>query len=470
MTGESILVVEDEGIIALQLTELLEKNGYLVTGTMAYGEDAVKMAKKNPPDLICMDIELMGKIDGIEAARKIHEHADIPVIYLTAYSDDQRLARAKETMPYSYIVKPFNERELLISVDMALYRHRVDQQLRESMQRYRAIVDNAAEGILTVSCKTWIILEANPASIRLLGYSAEELSGMTLCNLLATPDGKAGAWGERICTPKGWSGEVQLRCRDGSLRDVELTSRIINREGAPALSCIIAHDVTERKRGEVALREAHRKLNLLSGITRHDITNQLMTLMGYLSLLEQSQPNPALREYFPKINASAQRISAMIRFTKEYEEIGVHAPVWQDIRKIIGTVAKDALPRKVMVKNNIPAGTEVFADPLIVKVFDNLIDNAVRHGMKIKTIRFSVQESGGGHLIVCDDDGEGIPADEKEQIFKRGFGKNTGLGLALSREILSITGITIRETGTFGRGARFEMLVPPGFFRYRAEG
>jgi CheY-like chemotaxis protein len=109
MTGESILIVEDEGIIALQLTELLENHGYRIAGSVASGEDAVSVAKKDPPDLICMDIELMGKIDGIEAARQIHQHADIPVIYLTAYSDSQRVARAKETAPYSYIVKPFNE-------------------------------------------------------------------------------------------------------------------------------------------------------------------------------------------------------------------------------------------------------------------------------------------------------------------------------------------------------------------------
>jgi len=470
MTGESILLVEDEGIIVLQLKELLEQNGYRVSGTTAYGEDAVVIAEKDPPDLICMDIELMGKIDGIEAARKIHEHTNIPIIYLTAYSDSLRLNRAKETVPYSYIVKPFNERELLAAIDMALYRHKVDQQLRESEQRYRAIVDNAAEGILLVSCATRTILEANPASIRLLGYTAGELSGMTVDTLVATPGGNTGGWGECIFTPQGWSGEVQVRCRDGFLRDVELTSRIIPREGAPALSCIMAHDVTDRKRAEVALREALRKLNLLSGITRHDILNQLLTLTGFLSILEQKQPNPTLREYFQKINTSAQRISAMIRFTKEYEEIGVHAPAWQDTHTVVGTAVKTASLGKVMVNNNLPAGSEVFADPLIVKVFYNLVDNALRYGKKITTIRFSVQESGDGHLIVCDDDGEGIPAEEKEKIFNRGFGKNTGMGLALSREILSITGITIRETGTFGSGARFEMLVPAGSFRYASGG
>jgi signal transduction histidine kinase len=103
---------------------------------------------------------------------------------------------------------------------------------------------------------------------------------------------------------------------------------------------------------------------------------------------------------------------------------------------------------------------------MIVKVFYNLIDNAVRYGEKITTIRFSAQAAGGSLLILCEDDGNGIPPDEKERIFDRGFGRNTGIGLFLSREILDISGITIQETGTAGKGARFEIKVPPGRFRF----
>jgi len=159
----------------------------------------------------------------------------------------------------------------------------------------------------------------------------------------------------------------------------------------------------------------------------------------------------------------------MVLFTKEYEEIGIHAPVWQDCHKLVENALKEAPLGNVVVNNELPTGIEVFADPLIVKVFYNLMDNAVRYGGKITMIQFSSRESGDEHVIICEDDGNGIPADEKEKIFERGYGKNTGLGLALAREILDITGITIHETGVPGKGARFEMVVPKGAKRIVGE-
>jgi signal transduction histidine kinase len=125
---------------------------------------------------------------------------------------------------------------------------------------------------------------------------------------------------------------------------------------------------------------------------------------------------------------------------------------------------------QVTLNNDLPANTEVFTDPLIVKVFFNLIDNALRHGSRITTIRFSSEARDRDLIIICEDDGAGIAMPEKEKIFERGFGKNTGFGLAISRDILDITGITIRETGEPGRGARFEITVPQGMWRIIGEG
>jgi PAS domain S-box-containing protein len=260
--------------------------------------------------------------------------------------------------------------------------------------------------------------------------------------------------------------EEPLQTRDKGMRTLQTWKvPLLDDKGEPEYLLGISVDITERKRAEEALRQANKKLTLLSGITRHDINNKLTVLRGYLAILEKKQSDPTLNDYFVKVSTAAQQISSMIQFTKEYEEIGVHAPAWQDCRTLVDTAAKDAPLGQVTVKNDFPAGTEVFADPLVVKVCYNLMDNAVRYGGKITTIRFSSLESGDDHLVVCEDDGDGIPVEEKEKIFERGFGKNTGLGLALSREVFDITGITIRETGEPGKGARFEMTVPKGAWR-----
>jgi len=162
---------------------------------------------------------------------------------------------------------------------------------------------------------------------------------------------------------------------------------------------------------------------------------------------------------------ASDSISAMIRFTREYESIGVNAPAWQEVSLLADSSSKDISFGQIRLINDIPHGIEVYADPLIGRVFFNLMDNAVRHGGKITTIRFSVEEQDDRHIVVCEDDGDGIVAEEKEQIFDRGFGKNTGIGLFLAREILSITGIGIHETGEPGKGARFGMTVPTGAWR-----
>lgn len=249
-----------------------------------------------------------------------------------------------------------------------------------------------------------------------------------------------------------------------------IASPLYNQKGTVTGAIESIRIVTERKRVEEAFKEANKKLNLLSSITRHDINNQLSVLVGYLRLLEKKIPDPAFHNYFESISKASMRISSMIQFTKTYESIGVNAPIWQDAPTHIETAAKDVALGQIQLVNDLPIGSEVFADPLIVKVFFNLMDNAVRYGGKIRIIQFFVENAGDEHILVCEDDGEGVPAEEKEKIFDRGFGKNTGLGLFLCREILGITGITIQETGEPGKGARFEMTVPNGMWRMAGNG
>jgi signal transduction histidine kinase len=215
-----------------------------------------------------------------------------------------------------------------------------------------------------------------------------------------------------------------------------------------------------------AYETANRKLNLLSTITRHDIKNQLLALMGFIGLAKMKTTDPDQLHYIEQEEIAALTIQRQIEFTKNYEEIGVRAPQWQDIGLHLNALRSLIPPGEISVSITVD-GLEVFADPLLEKVFENLIDNSRRHGERVRHISFSSLQYGLDYIaIVYEDDGVGVHEADKERIFEKGFGKNTGLGLFLTREILSITGLTIKETGVYGKGVRFEILVPKGKYRF----
>jgi PAS domain S-box-containing protein len=226
-------------------------------------------------------------------------------------------------------------------------------------------------------------------------------------------------------------------------------------------------EIAERERAETALAMAGKRLNILSGITRHDVLNQLSVLQGILEFSQGFTHDPeGLLRFIAKEKKVAATIERLSTFTKDYQDTGVKAPEWQNVQNSIRS-ATGALPTGNIRVDAELENLEIFADPLLEMVFYNLIDNALGHGgEKITTIRFSSHESDRGMIIVCEDDGAGISGEAKKHLFERGLGENTGLGLYLVREILSITGITISETGEPGKGARFEIFVPEGTYRF----
>ncbi|MDD1663561.1 MAG: PAS domain S-box protein [Methanomicrobiales archaeon] len=226
----------------------------------------------------------------------------------------------------------------------------------------------------------------------------------------------------------------------------------------------IFRDITDRKAGENALMQANTKLQLLSVITRHDIRNLLTALSAYQDLAMESSADPLLLGYLEKEHAITRQIHDLIEFTRFYQKIGMAAPSWQDVHEILNRVVRDLDTRGVPVIYDL-GGIEIYADPLLERAFANLIENAVRHGERATRIQFGFEEHPVGLVLSCEDDGRGIPPEEKEGLFGRGPGRHPGLGLFLVKEILGITGLSVRETGEFGRGARFEITVPPSNYR-----
>jgi PAS domain S-box-containing protein len=341
-------------------------------------------------------------------------------------------------------------------------RKRLEKELKESEEFHRQLMSNLSLGVVIVNPKTRTIESVNEAAATMFGSAEENIIGHRCYHYLCP--GLEGACPVYDCGMEVKNLERTLVCADGSRRPILKTVKKINIRGQERmLECFM--DITERERVQSALRETNKKLNLLSSITRHDIRNQLMSLQGNLSLLERNRLDQLSVQHLQKAEAAAKRISAMIQFTKTYEDIGIQAPTWQNVHALVEKCAKEAHLGEVMMVNEVPDEIEIFADPLISKVFLNLIQNAIRHGGKTTTIRFCLEERDGVRAIVCEDDGEGIPADMKEKLFTKGFGKDHGLGLFLSREILTITGITITEEGEPRKEAKFVMTPPQGGVR-----
>jgi len=224
-------------------------------------------------------------------------------------------------------------------------------------------------------------------------------------------------------------------------------------------------EIQERKQFESAIQLANRKLNTLSSITRHDILNQITAIVMYLSLAEEEVTDPITLEHLRKIDQVTQLIQKQIRFTRDYQNIGSSSPQWQNVAGTVKDAITDLDLGGITIETALN-GLEIYTDFLLEKVFYNLIENSLRHGEKVTVIRFSFKETPEGITIYCEDDGVGIPINAKDRIFKREYYRNTGYGLFLAGEILSITGLTIKETGEPGKGARFEIYIPRNEYRF----
>lgn len=204
---------------------------------------------------------------------------------------------------------------------------------------------------------------------------------------------------------------------------------------------------------------------MLSSITRHDILNLIMVVRGYLELSEDIEDKTVLKEYILKEKEAVDAIQHQIEFTGFYQDIGMMEPKWHNPSKIVDEISGSLNTEGIQLDNSLK-GIEIFADPLIEKVFYNLVENTIRHGGHVTSISVSYTETETGIIITYRDNGVGIKDIARNKLFKKGYGKNTGLGLFLSREILSITDSTIQENGKPGEGVRFEITFPKGNYRF----
>ncbi len=347
-------------------------------------------------------------------------------------------------------------------------RKEAERALRMREQEYRDLVENIDEVIFRLDPGGHFTY-LSPAIGKMaggVGYSPSELIGKNFIDYIYPADlpRLQKHFRERLSgiTKKS---TFRLVTRAGNVRWVLESSRPLREDGRVVGVQGVFLDITDLKMMDAALKKANKKLNILSSITRHDILNQITSMNLYLELIEADSDNPQkMQDFFEAAEGIMGNLERIIIFTRMYEDLGVNEPEWQDVGSIVEQ-EMSPVSGGLILKNGIQ-GLEVYADSMLGKVFSNLMGNSVMHGGTAQGVTVSFEERDGGGCIIVTDDGPGIATDMKERIFSKGVGKNTGFGLFLSREILDLTGLSIRETGVPGDGARFEILVPEGNFRF----
>jgi len=351
----------------------------------------------------------------------------------------------------------------------------IEVALMESEERFNLAVKSANLGIWDWNVATGEVVRSKSLA-EMLGYALEDLEGGQktwewLVHPEDLPRAKKELWNALDGNTPHFESEYRMRCKDGGWKCIYDEGMVVSwdEKGRPLRMTGVLQDVTKMRRYQDALKEANKKLNLLSSVTRHDLLNQISGVSGYAQLLsEMLPPDPAMQQYAGCISQLVENIRHQVVFTRDYQDMGVKAAKWQNVEKAVQHAASTVTLNGVHVK--VETGLwEVFADPLLEKAFSNLIENAIRHGKRTTEIRVSSNEREGQKILIFEDNGVGVPTQMKGQIFKRAFGEHTGYGLFLVKEILGITGMTIEECGEEGKGARFEIAVPIGHYRESQE-
>jgi two-component system, sensor histidine kinase and response regulator len=424
-SSTSILIVEDSKTQATILRHLLESAGYL-TLVALNGEEAMQILASQKPSLILTDIIMPG-MTGYDLCYKVKENpatSSIPVILVTQLYDPQDVIQGLECGADNFIIKPYENEYLLSRVEVILA-NRILQQ----------------NEVMTIGIEVFFagkrhFITSNRLQILNILISTYEIAIQKNNELSETKDRLAAL-----------------------IEQISKTNEILQKANED-----LNHEIIERKRIEAALSQANSKLNLLSSIARHDMKNILMAISGYHDMAIEDSTDPKFKEYLFKETDLFDKLANQIEFTKLYDELGTYGAVW----KPLIMVKSIEFPRSHAIEISVSPQVikyEIFTDPLIEKVFYNLFENSVRHGGKVTQISISAKPDGTALQVFIRDNGLGIADADKEKIFKRGFGKNTGLGLFLVREILSITNISIIETGREGEGACFELIIPHDVYR-----
>ncbi|EHQ34936.1 PAS domain S-box protein [Methanoplanus limicola] len=347
---------------------------------------------------------------------------------------------------------------ILISFIDITDKKRTEKILKRSKNRFQKLFQQSTDAIIIHSAQGKIY-DANKQALMLFNAGYDEIKNTNFADLITFEEKIIP---ERIMadmTLKGYyNTEITIKRENAPRLVADLRSSLVDPDTKVIQT--ILRDITSRKKNEEALNVASKKLSILASITRHDIINQIMVALANLEFAKEDCKERNIEKYLNNTEKAVQIIQKQIEFSRDYQDMGCKPPKWQDLGEIIKNCTRTVSLNPGVKINSEINGVHIFADPMLEKIFANLIGNSIMHAEGLSEISLSLTADEDSYIILYRDNGPGIPEDKKELIFKAGYGSNQGYGLYLIREILSITGIEIRETGTFGEGVIFELKVP----------
>ncbi len=490
-----VLIVEDDPSSAFILQKILARGQYEIAGLAGSGVQARQMVNENNPDLLLMDINIAGDQDGVEVATEILREHDLPLIYLTAYSDEATLARARRTAPFAYLLKPYREKEVLITIEMALYKARLDRAGKAAELRLAATLGALQDYVLTTD-STGRLTYLNPSAERVLGRSAANSLGRPLSELLDLRERETRTRlpeiVERVLQP-GFHTEpahplfLMTNQGDGRLVQVQ-TNALAEPDGTAMGRVIILRDVTQLDHLEENVRRAQKldAVGRLAGGISHDFNNLLAIINSYADLLLlKAKPGDPLEKYYRNIRQAGQRGTDLVARLMTFSRRSASTPQTVNPADVVGEVEKMIRP---VIRENIefvvdsPAGLpQLHTDPgQIEQILVNLCLNArdaiaesgritislaTRKYDSLEAARHSLQGPGTYILLSVADTGSGIPLEIREKIFEPFFttkevGKGTGLGLAMVYSLVKQNHGRIDLQSEPGKGSVFTIYLP----------
>jgi PAS domain S-box-containing protein len=491
-----ILVVEDELIVAMELKSRLGDLGYSVLQTVPSGEEAIKLVAEETPDIILMDINIKGAYDGIQTAEKIKAEYDIPVIFITAFADPQTLQRAKITEPYGYIIKPFEERELHTSIEIALYKHSMEKKLKSSEHRLAITLKSIGDAVIATD-KDGVITYLNPAAEKLTCYSFNEAVGKIVFEVFQSKEHHTINVDLKNLIHSGlkkdFTGTTTITCKKDIERIIESNvSSIVNEKGEIEGIVLSFRDITERIRMQEELKialnkaeESNRLKTLFLNNMSHEFRTPIAGIMGSAQMFKDAFLDEENKEIAEMMVTSSSRLLTTLDSILQFSQLEANKVEANPteictidiIESLVNKYRKKIQKKGLELKLNL--GDRKIAalidEKLLTLALNNLADNA----LKFTNSGRIIFETGTTDInnkkwatIGITDTGIGIPGDKLNIIFddfrqvSEGISREydgNGLGLSIAKKIIEQMNGFITVESHSGKGSKFTIYLPYAF-------